>query len=62
MTPATKKRRINGNTVAANDASPDQTSDFKPPLSPATSEEKREWQGFCEIDSEPVCEIPACMC
>jgi hypothetical protein len=30
------------------------TQDFIPPYSAATAEEKGQWKGFCEIESDPV--------
>jgi len=33
------------------------TQDFDPPYKAATTEEKNEWKGFCEIESDPVCDV-----
>jgi hypothetical protein len=50
ITPTDSKRKrvasTNGNTTIE--------SNPEPPYPAATDEEKREWQGFCEIESDPV--------
>jgi hypothetical protein len=43
-----RKKKASENSSATSDAS------FYEPYSVATDEEKRAWQGFCEIESDPV--------
>jgi hypothetical protein len=52
-----KRQRINGESSAIrDDQSPAKVVDGLAinPLMAATSEEKLDWKGFCEIESEPV--------
>jgi ubiquitin carboxyl-terminal hydrolase L5 len=57
MAPPTKKRKVNGNHTNGDDAT-NGTLNSKvfpnPPLVAATPIDKQRWQGFCEIESEPV--------
>ena len=55
MAPPAKKRRVGGNSNESNGhASDDQGRTYHPPFPPVTLEAKTKWQGFCEIESEPV--------
>jgi len=54
MPPLLKKQRLANSKAASNEASASSNAAVGPPLSAATEDEKRQWQGFCELDSEPV--------
>jgi len=49
---STRKRMATENSADASDAI------FNEQYSAATDEEKKEWQGFCEIESDPVSQTP----
>ena len=54
IAPPLKKRCVNGAPANGEDAQPSKLYHGSP-ADPATEEDKRQWQGFCEIESEPVC-------
>ncbi|KAK5010391.1 hypothetical protein LTR16_005164, partial [Cryomyces antarcticus] len=53
MPPKKKVKASNNVSATQNGANVSSTSNI-PPLQAATDEEKRSWQGFCEVESEPA--------
>jgi len=55
MAPPQKKRKPEINVPKDIAITAEQNGIHTSNLTPATDEDKRQWQGFCEIENEPVC-------
>lgn len=56
MATRAKRRRLNGSPETLPE---DHVKQFpNPPLARASDADRKAWQGFCEIESEPVCGPP----
>ncbi len=55
MAPSQKKRKTEINVPKDTAFTAQQNGIHISNLIPATDEDKRQWQGFCEIENEPVC-------